>query len=600
MHAGPGCPRVEPRLGVRVNSLLKPTRTRICKPLFATAVATLLIGVAPARGQAPDLPPMSDRVLTNIYEIWTMPREQKSRPFRIRTEMVVYFFDSEWNNAWGECQGIPAYLPIFDCPTSLKPGQRIALDGVVVPLRERFVWDKTRVQVLDDEVPLRPETIRDLRDNPKGLKGHLVSVEGLIDNLFEDRTHITITFIEGETTARAYVLKEAAAQPIRFKKGDFVRMTCVYSPQFGLSGEISDLSLFVPKPSDIEVIVSLNSDHRFEIPITPSDEIGEDTPTNDMIHVQGIVQNHEPGKSVTLWDDTGQVIVKSRQGQPLRSGDRVDAIGYPSVVGVQVCLENGLYRQAAPSSKPASANRPDQSPLRLAERVRGLSRTETARRLPVKLHAIVTWAHPGTPFAYVQDASGGIRLVNPKWGQADAKKPGTIVEVDNGEVREGNYVPVGTNAVVSRLGFWNLEAGQSVSLEQALTGVEDGHWIEMQGFVREVAESNGLARLELSTSSGEFQSWLPASQSFAYLRGSIIRLQGVCVAVSNARHQLTGIELLTPDIKYLQVEEPAPDDLFSGELRPIDSLRRFSLQNGLNQRVRTTGTVVLQVPGSYL
>jgi signal transduction histidine kinase len=542
---------------------------------------------------------MAERVLTNIYEIWTMPHQQKSQPYRIRTEMVIYYFDSEWNNAWGECEGIPAYLPIFDCPTPLKPGQRIAIDGVIVPIRERFIWDQTRVRVLEDAVPLKPEMIRNLSDNPKALKGHLISVEGLIDGLLEDSTHITINFLAGETTAKAYLVKEAKGQPLQLKEGDFVRMECVYSPQFDVNVDINDLSLLVPRPADVEVIGSLNTDRRFNIPITPSQEIREDTPTNDIIHVRGVVRSHEPGKWVTLWDDTGQVIVKSRQTQPLRFGDRVDAIGYPSVVGVEQCLEGSLYRLASSTSNPVSTGRPDKSPLSLAERVRDLSREETTRRLPVNLHAIVTWGHPELPFAYVQDASGGIRVVNPKWEERDAWKPGTIAAV-RGEVCEGDYVPVVTNAVISRMSFWNLEPGRAVTLEQALTGVEDGHWVEMRGFVRDVTPTNSLVRLDLSTSSGEFQAWLPASQSLAYLRGSIIRLQGVCAAVSNPRHQLTGIELLAPDVKYLQVEEPAPDDQFSGPLRPLDSLRRFSLQNGLNQRVRTTGTVVLHVPGSYL
>ena len=86
-----------------------------------------------------------------------------------------------------------------------------------------------------------------------------------------------------------------------------------------------------------------------------------------------------------------------------------------------------------------------------------------------------------------------------------------------------------------------------VTLEQALTGVEEGHWIEMRGFVRDLKETNGLVRFDLSTSSGEFQAWTPASQPFDFLKGSIIRVHGVCSAVANARHQLTGIQIWTPD-----------------------------------------------------
>ena len=117
-------------------------------------------------------------------------------------------------------------------------------------------------------------------------------MEGLIDGLLEDSTHITINFLAGETTAKAYLVKEAKGQPLQLKEGDFVRMECVYSPQFDVNVDINDLSLLVPRPADVEVIGSLNTDRRFNIPITPSQEIREDTPTNDIIHVRDVVRSH--------------------------------------------------------------------------------------------------------------------------------------------------------------------------------------------------------------------------------------------------------------------------------------------------------------------
>jgi hypothetical protein len=139
-----------------------------------------------------------------------------------------------------------------------------------------------------------------------------------------------------------------------------------------------------------------------------------------------------------------------------------------------------------------------------------------------------------------------------------------------------------------------------VTLEQALTGVEEGNWVEMRGFVRDVMQTNGLTRFDLSTSSGEFQAWTPVWPPFDSLKGSIIRVRGVCSAVSNARHQLTGIQIWTPDGQSIETEESAPDDLFALPLRPLASLRRFSTERALNQRIRTSGTVVLHVPGHYL
>jgi len=111
-------------------------------------------------------------------------------------------------------------------------------------------------------------------------------------------------------------------------------MKCVYSPQFDRNGTLSDLSLWVSRPADIEVLGSLSKDPRFSTSITSAAEIQDDTPTNSLLCVRGVVHSYEPGKWVTLWDATGQIMVQCKQSQPLRFGDQVEAIGYPYVVGV--------------------------------------------------------------------------------------------------------------------------------------------------------------------------------------------------------------------------------------------------------------------------
>ncbi len=415
-----------------------------------------------APGQVVDVPTGAAPVLTNIAEIWTVPRAQADEEYRIKTEVVIYFNDTEWGNASGECLGTPRWLPIFDSPFPLRAGERVAIDGVIVPQRERFVWDKTRIRILEDKVPLKAETVSDLSKNPQELKDHLVSVEGLIDSELDESSHCTINFLSGSTSARAYVLKGTNSAPVHFKQGDFVRMKCVYSPQFDRNGNLSDLSLWIGTPADIEVIGSLNTDERFATPATLSKDIQSDSYTNNVIHVVGVVRNYEPGKWVTIWDDTGQIMVQSRQTQPLRFGDRVDAIGYPFVLGVQQCLHDGLYRLITPTNVTVSASTISTNalPLHLAEQVRDLSLEEASHHLPVSFRGIVTWSHRGSSFAYVQDASSGIRVVNPQWDEHGTAKPGTIVLLE-GVTGEGNFVPVITNAVLHRAGWWNMEEGQA-------------------------------------------------------------------------------------------------------------------------------------------
>ena len=39
-------------------------------------------------------------------------------------------------------------------------------------------------------------------------------------------------------------------------------------------------------------------------------------------------------------------MIESKQSQPLRVGDSIEAIGYPYTLGVQQCLRAGVYRPA--------------------------------------------------------------------------------------------------------------------------------------------------------------------------------------------------------------------------------------------------------------
>ena len=151
--------------------------------------------------------------------------------------------------------------------------------------------------------------------------------------------------------------------------------------------------------------------------------------------------------------------------------------------------------------------------MRLTEQIRDLSPEEADHHLPVRLRAMVTWSQTNFPMVYVLDASGGIQVVNPKLDVPDAAQPGMVVLVE-GVTSTGGFVPVVTNAVLHRTGWWKVEERRLVTLEQALTGVEEGNWVEMRGFVRDVTHTNSLTRFDLSTSSGDFQVWTPIWHPF--------------------------------------------------------------------------------------
>jgi signal transduction histidine kinase len=579
---------------------------------WAGRVAAVFLGLATTTGGQVTNPvafPDSVPVITNLAQLYAVPREQNSDPHRMRTELLIYFFDAEWGAAWGECQGVPGWLPIMNIPHPPKAGQRIAIDGLIVPATERFVWNETNVRLLEENVTLPLVPVDRHRTRHQEFKARRVLLEGMVDRVKQDARHVILSLLTDGVRATVFILKDGPTEgegdpgsPLPCQPGEFVRLEGVYAPQVDLEGKLGNLDLWVARRADVEVVGSLPADQRFDVSPTSSDEIEEGASTNNLLHVEGVVRKFEPGRGVTIWDAGGQLLVQGLQTEPLRVGDHIEAIGTPHVVGVQKSLRESLYRKRATPLPDhiLPAGTPDR-PLRLAAQIRDLSHEDAQRGLRVKLRGVVTWAHADADFAYVMDASGGVRVAHPRWDRDSSMSVGTIVTVE-GATALGGYVPVVTNATLHRAGWWNLnfEPGPLVSLDQAMTGAEEGHWVEMRGYVRRVTELGPLRKVELTTASGEFEAWFASSRSYQYLEGTIAHVSGVCVALANARRQLTGIQVWSPESKYVIVEETETGDAFAGPMYPLGNLRRFNLESAFNTRIRTAGIVVLHEPGRYL
>jgi len=559
---------------------------------FAAVWICGLAGRLPAQtNDAPDSP-----VLTDIHAIWS----HRQQPLRIRAEAVIYYFDRSWSVAWGESLGSPLFLPIQQIPVDLRVGDRVVFDGVVNPAQVQWDWAQTKVTILERGVATTPVAITNLytsKDAPR-----LVSVEGLLDQLLSaDTLHSTFHFIGEDRGAWLNVLLASNNQALPFGAGEFIRAKCIYSPRFDENGELSQVDLWVAGPSDVQVIGSLANAPRFTGPILPIDDVQDDIALDRRVNVRGVVHAHDIGQWVDVWDQTGQIFVQSEQTLPVRTGDLVEASGFPYVMGVQRYLRRAMYRPIAATNAPSlnAAETKPAIPLRLAERVRELDRQTAELHLPVQLRAVVTWGNTNSNFLYVQDGSGGIQVMTPTGDSAQVMQPGAIVDV-RGETAEGDFVPVITNATVAVRGFHRIDDVPLITLEQAMTGAYDGRLVQMRGLLRKSAVRGGIARWQMAASSGDFEVCARPNRAVRLTVGSIVRVQGVCAAVCNRRHQLTGITLWSAETDRTHVDEPAPDDPFAEPLRALADLRRFNLQTDLDRRVRTSGTVILHAPGRYL
>ena len=542
---------------------------------------------------------LGETLTTNMAALWALPPEEKNQPHHVRMELMIYFCNPSWSVFWGESDGLDTFLPLRGIPVPLKCGEKILIDGLMLPVNQEFLWDKTTVKILSESNEIKSISATGRLFDTATLDKRFVELDALVDSQRPVSTNILrLELLAQNFNFGAYVQIDHPEAPPPDLTGKFVRIQGVYSESFDALGKMANITLWTPGLNFVEPSGSLGNDPRFSIPIISSERFAA-VDSNAFVHVQGIVRSQQPGQAVTIRDEAGQIRILSKQRYPLEVGDRIEAIGYPTFQGIDRVLLGGLFRLSTGKGGGNNVLPSSQTKLRLADQVRGLDQESIAKRLPVSLEGVVTWVDLRRNFIFVLDSSGGVRVMRPRFQWGRRLQPGMLVQVD-GVATMGEFAPVVTNAVVRQTGTMSLPDAPLIGLEEAMTGTEDGRWIQMRGYVRKASEGTNSIQLQLVAPGGEFSARIPKDSALRNLDGSVVLVRGVCVVTANSRRQLTGIQVWAPQVSDVQTEQSAPADLFALPLRSLASLRQFNLFNTLNERVRTRGTVTLQVPGRYL
>ena len=533
-------------------------------------------------------------LITNPDDIPNVPAHLKNELHRIQLDYVVYYYDPEWKLMWGRVNETDTYLGFTDYSFHVYPGQKIHIEGLVVPVKGALI-DDARVTVLAENIPLASVSAQGRVGHMEELDKHIVTVEGYVDRQYQnDPRHAELSLVtEGRSLVLRGMIREGTKMPNL--EGALIQAKGVYSATIDPTGALPKIDVWVINLQDIVTKGLLSQDKQFDLPVTNIDSLSATSP-DKLVRVQGIVRMQQPGRSLTIRDESGQLTLLTAQSQPVQLGESVEAIGYARQQGAEYQLQESIFRRAATPVKVATSGQ--LSNLRLAEQLRELSHDEAARGYPVLLNGIVTWANPAADFFFIQDSSGGACVIQPQERNLRIV-PGAKITVA-GTSAPGKFTPVVLATSTTASAQMDLPVPKQVTLEQAMTGVEDSQWIAMSGYVREVSQEGPWARLKLTTSAGEFDALMPWRAPLAKLRGSVVRASGVCSALTNAKRQLTGIQLWVSSSGRIEIQEAEPADPFTVADRPIASLRQFSTLQASNRRVRVVGVVIHHFPGHTL
>ena len=555
----------------------------ICRLLCWAVLLAGASGAGWCEAAAPAVAETPRPLLTNYNSFWNLDEAARQREHDVRFEAEVLFYDPVWRVMWLENEGMPLYCNTGSAVFPVRKGQRVRLECRVLPTRG-FVPMDLRLTPLGEAPPRQPPV---LTGHPEQFEHHhegLVTVAAFVDRQQEiDPRHLRLFLIvEGVLATTNVLIDEGAALPDY--TGAVVEATGLIFLHKNADGVVESLDFWVDGLGSVRLVAPLARDPRFEQPARVGPALRA-LPSGTPVRVQGEVRAATPGVSLVLWDESNQITVRSAQTGVLQPGAAVEAIGILQVQGPELVVRSGLWRQRLTTPSPEAALR---LKLRRASQVLELGPDEARCGHRVDLWGVVTWSHPDVPFFYLQDSTRGVCIRMPGAEGTPPPSLGATVRV-TGATTAGPFAPVVEIEQYAVEGTIRLPEPRLSTLDQALSGAEEGKRIELRGYLQAIHADGPWTELHLTSPTGEFTARLIADQPVADLRGAVVLLRGVCTATADERGELTGIVLLVATRSDITVEEPAILDPFAAALTPLSSLRRFSPLQIPYRRVRLLG-----------
>jgi two-component system cell cycle sensor histidine kinase/response regulator CckA len=534
--------------------------------------------------------------ITETLQIFELSTDEKAAVHPLRIEGRVGFFDRKWRNSWIErADGLGEYMPLSDNPPILVQGQRIRIDGTIVPSKGLDAATVT-VTVLRSFEPEEPLNIENRICDLMGLNSRRVKVRAYVDSqhLIDD-THLRLDLVVENQPVVAWV-KPENPRSVPNLQGNFIGISGLYQGRFDPTKTRITIELWTSDPRDLTVVGSIEDSHLFEAPLTQINRLYL-APQNEEVRIRGQVQSSKPGLLLVVRDATGQVDVHSAQRQRMQPGTDIEAVGKVTVSSAQWSLDSALFRPVIPGPEGQRAQQSVPAVLNRIDEIRRLGGEGAALDRPVEITGTVTWSQRGKDYFFLQDLTSGIRVrFQPDKMEPPAREKYLKVE---GVIYNSGFAPAIDLRQFQDLGSLSPPAVRDITYEQAATGNEDGQFVSLIGFYQRT-ESDGVVRsIHMATPNGEFIALLNSAFKFEATAGSLFRISGVCEASGDPNDRLTSVVLHILNLTDIDVVREASADSFALAPRAIRDLRQISASREPT-RVHVFGTVLYSEPGRLL
>lgn len=548
---------------------------------------------------AADRPAENPRApVTSLSEIRRLI-EEKLVDLPVDVRAVATYFDATSHLLDIQEGNHGMYVDLGKLTPVIEVGQQVRIEGLEKPYGIRA----SRV------VPLGPTNFPppyelDFKHPPSwGDVTRWTEAKGVIHSIHVENNRLSLEIVARGYNLKASILKFPAVDSTQWIDAE-VRAFGVCSGTPGPKGHPAHLLLLVNKLSDIHLVTPPPSD-PYAVKARAIGTISAEVAREPVIHrllVRGTIASREHTQMI-LQDKTGSIRVVTDVARFLPPGTHLEVLGFPEMDHRGLFLGDTKFRVIATPlrGEPTIAAMRGQQKvppvLTQVRQVRGLTTQEAERAIPVTLRGVVTYyGGPGWEM-FVQDPTGGIYVDT---GDTPySVHSGDLVEL-RGHTASG-FAPEIKSDEIHALGKEAMPSTRPATFAALATGKEDSQWVEIDGVVRNVRETENQTNLDLAMEGGRvtvrLPEWDPAAKMLVDAK---VRLRGACGAVFNRNEQLIGLNLYVPDLDFVDVESMPSGDPFGLPVTPVRKILQFSSSRTRSHRVRVQGEVTLDWPGRLL
>ncbi len=301
-----------------------------------------------------------------------------------------------------------------------------------------------------------------------------------------------------------------------------------------------------------------------------------------------------PGESMSTATITPANKARTTWAEAARSLRSAPAVLVLALAGVVVARGRGDLASEAGTVEPAV--------LTSAAQVRGLSETEAARSLPVRLRGVVVGDAPPVGRAFILWDKSEYLYVRADSVADGVFRRGDYVEIE-GYSGAGGFAPLTFMTAGRRVSEGVLPAPRELSAEQLLAGQFDSYWVRVRGIVRQCEPASAWAgrwRLTLAVGGQLVAVFVDGEQSPESLVDAEVTVDGLFFNQHNMSRQFVRAQLFVPNGVSITTTVAAPSDPYAAPVRPVRSLLQFERNARVGHRVHVRGMVLHQAECGWL